>query len=716
MFSLHDRSVRLCDSVSRRELLRVGGLSALGVSLSTLLQARSIAGAPMDAKAAASGIERSSSFGRAKNVIYLWLQGGPPQHETFDPKPDAPLEIRGEFKPIQTNVPGIHFSELLPRVAARADKLAVVRSICTNSELHDASGYWVLTGYRYTGQQSRQISPQDWPYIGSVIKQLKPSETAPAFTSVWLPDVMRLNDNVMPAGQSAGFLGSTWEPHRLVCDPSAANFQIEGLKLPADVPPLRLAARKGLLTQVNAHLDALEQHSAVRGYAAHAQEAYGLLSSGQGREAFDLNREPEALRDRYGRNKWGQSLVLARRLIEAGARLVHVNWPRDPGDEAVSNPMWDTHAQNSDRLQDVLCPIFDIGFAALLDDLADRGLLDETLVVAIGEFGRTPKINKNGGRDHWGNVFSFALAGAGISGGQVYGSSDRQGGFPKDDRLEPQDLTATIVHLLGIDHNATFTDAAGRPYHVTKGEPLYKLLGEAPATKDRVPSTGNLAMVPAYTRDYLLNGSFDDGSPLIAVGTGKRLKGWQATPLFGPECPSALNVRLVESKGETQAALGYDLRDTTKPAEIAAESSALLTQQLRNPRAGTYTITIRAAASGSAKDYGQFREHFRCRLTLFGYQDLTKDPTKGRREYASTVFQPTLAASSTESAPITVEYRLRSQEGGASEIEKGVGVAVVIEKTSAGPLSLSPGQQALILIDNVEATFVPRPRNDDVVV
>src|SRR5688572_5532903 len=275
MLSIHDRPTRLCDQVSRRELLRVGGLSALGLTLPALIESQAAR-----ARASVAG----SSFGRAKNVLFLWLQGGPPQHETFDPKPDAPAEIRGEFAPIQTNVPGIQFSELLPRTAARAERLAVVRSICTHSDLHDGSGYWILTGYPYNGQQSRQISPADWPYLGSVIKQLKPSEQAPAFTSVWLPDVMRLNDNVMPAGQTAGFLGSTWEPHRLVCDPSAADFHIEGLKLPADVSPLRLAARQSLLSQVNRHLDALDRQAALRGYTAHTAEALGLLLSGAGRE------------------------------------------------------------------------------------------------------------------------------------------------------------------------------------------------------------------------------------------------------------------------------------------------------------------------------------------------------------------------------------------------------------------------------------------------
>src|SRR6266545_3752853 len=249
MLSLHDRPTRLCDQISRRELLRVGGLSVLGLSLPDLLRAE--ATRPRDRV-------HGSTFGRAKNVLFVWLQGGPPQHETFDPKPDAPAEIRGEFRPIATNVPGIRFCELLPRTARIADKLAVVRSLCTHTDLHDASGYWILTGYKYAGQQSRQISPADWPYLGSIVKMLKPSERLPSYSSVWLPDVMRLNDNVQPAGQTAGFLGRRWEPERVICDPGDPLFQVQGLALPPEVPPLRLSNRQGLLAQVDRHFAAVE--------------------------------------------------------------------------------------------------------------------------------------------------------------------------------------------------------------------------------------------------------------------------------------------------------------------------------------------------------------------------------------------------------------------------------------------------------------------------
>ncbi len=706
MLSLHE-------GLDRRELLRIGGLSALGLSLPALLEAH-------QAGPAVAALSRT--FGRVKNVLFLWLQGGPPQHETFDPKPDAPAEVRGEFKPIATNVPGIHICELLPRTAAIVDKLAIVRSMCTHSDLHDASGYWVLTGYRYTGQQSRQISPGDWPYLGSVIKMLKPSKKLPALSSVWLPDVMRLNDNVTPAGQTAGFLGKRWEPQRIIGDPSAPGYKVEGLALPPDIPALRLSGRQRLREQLERHFSAIERGPALRDYNHQYHEAYGLLTSGKAREAFELGREPARLRERYGLNKWGQCLVLARRLIEAGARLVHVNWPREGGDEAVNNPMWDTHAQNADRLQDVLCPIFDVGFTALIEDLDRRGLLSETLVVAIGEFGRTPRINKQGGRDHWGHVFSFVLAGAGISGGRVHGSSDKSGAYPRDGKMEPQELTATIVHLLGIGHHATFPDALGRPMHVTTGKPIAAVLGDRPATTARVRSGGNLALVPGYSKDYLLNTGFEDAIPLAGVGAGKRLKGWLATPLAEHARGLDFGVRLVEGSaalprtGKRHAVIGHGLAGPAQGGTIPAGAKALLTQELRNPRAGTYTISLHVCGGGNAKDYQALLDNFSCRLVLFGYRDLGKDATKGMREFASLPMRPAFADRPAGYQKVTLTRRLRSQDDGANEIEMGVGLAVIVEKKTPGALTIPAGARAFVRIDDIEVSFTPRPRNDDVTV
>jgi hypothetical protein len=719
MFSLHQRPTRLCDGFSRRELIRVGGLSLLGLSLPGLVHARQTA---EDSRA-------GTSFGKAKNVIFLWLQGGPPQHETFDPKPEAPAEIRGEFEPIATNVPGIQICELLPRTAAIADKLAIVRSLCTHSDLHDASGYWILTGYQYKGQQSRQISRStDWPYLGSVLKMLAPSPTLPSYTSVWLPDVMRLNDNVQPAGQTAGFMGFGWDPQRVIGDPSDPNFQIEGLALPPEIPPLRLSSRHCLLEQIERHFESLERGLTVRDFDRQTQEAFALLTSGRARQAFDLSRESEGLRERYGRHKWGQCVLLARRLVEAGARLVHVNWPREGGDEAVSNPMWDTHAQNADRLQDVLCPQFDVTFTALIEDLEQRGLLAETLVVAVGEFGRTPKINPHGGRDHWGHVFSLALAGAGISGARVYGSSDKHGAYPRDGRFEPQDLSATILHLLGVGHTATFPDPAGRPQHATLGEPLYALLGERPATSERTIAQGNLALVPAYTKDLLLNCSFEDPHPLTAIGSGKRFKGWQGMPLVAPAAPAAppsVDFGVVldgvdagagpPRTGKKHVRLGIGVFGPSPSGTIAAAARAILTQEVRNPRAGTYAITVHVRAGEKAADFELLRRNFGCRMVLFGYRDLAKNLLNGMREYASVVIEPefeTDAAGARQEFSLT--RALRSQDAGASEIEMGVGLALLLERTTPGDLAVPAGTRAYFAIDDVEISFVPRPRNDDV--
>jgi hypothetical protein len=702
MFSLQHHGTRLCDGIPRREWLRLGGLSVLGLSLPTLLRAQ----------AQAASAPQSATFGRAKSVIYLWLQGGPPQHETFDPKPDAPAEIRGEFKPISTNVPGIQFCELLPRTAQIADKLAIVRSVHTDDNNHDVSGYWVLTGYPYGPGTARQIKPTDWPYMGSIIKMLKPSERLPALSSVWIPDMMRLNDNVQPAGQTAGFLGAHWEPERFVGDPSTPDFQIEGLSLPEEIPTLRLSRRVDLLEQIEGHFRRLDRGGAANDYDQISQHAFGLLTSGAARDAFNIQREPDAIRDRYGRHKWGQSVLLARRLIEAGVRLVHVNWVREPGDTAVSNPMWDTHNQNSDRLQDFLCPQFDVGFTALMEDLDQRGLLDETLVVVIGEFGRTPKINAQGGRDHWGPVFSFALAGAGISGGQVYGASDKNGAYPAVDPLRPHDLTATIFHLLGIDHHGMFRDRADRPHALTLGEPLYRLLGDEPATAERCASTGDIALVPPYDDGLLYDADFKAGGGLIPVGTRTRAKGWRASPIADRARPDEFGVRRQDG-----ALLGYGF-DGTAGGAIEQGARAILTQPVRSPRAGGFTLSIKAAGFGASAEYYRdvFLKHFTCRLVFFGYSDLEKDPAK-MREFASITFEPPIAAAGGEPRSFQVVRTLRDQDGGAGELGWGVGVAVIVEKTSPGTLDLAalPGpHRAFVRIDEVALVFNPRPRDDSV--
>lgn len=451
---------------SRRTLLQMAGLGALGFSL------------PRKLGAADSRIEAADdpTFGRAKRYLFLYLSGGPSQYETFDPKPGAPAEIRGQFQPISTSVPGTQICELLPRIAQIADKFSIVRSLTTQDPNHESAGYWVNTGHKYTGPDMRALAPTDWPTVGSIVKRLKPSGTVP-FTTVQLPEPIIANPGVFLPGQNAGYLGREWDPEIFRCDPTAPDFQIDGFNLPGDVGVPRMSSRRDLLGSLEKQIRRLERTSESANYERQTREAFDVLLSGAVKQAFRLDEEPASVRDRYGRGKWAQSVLLARRLLEAGVRMVFVNWPREPGDMSVGNPLWDTHAHNNARMKDVLCPQFDQGFPALLDDLKQRGLLSETLVVAVGEMGRTPKFNGAGGRDHWGDVFPFAIAGAGIRPGIVYGSSDPTGAFPVAGLVNPSNLAATVFHLLGIGHDAFFPDRAGRPTRVTEAQPIWELLG-----------------------------------------------------------------------------------------------------------------------------------------------------------------------------------------------------------------------------------------------
>jgi hypothetical protein len=451
---------------SRRDFLQIGGVSGLGLTLSALAQGHA---APADQR-------RARTLGKARHLLIVYLSGGPSQFETFDPKPDAPVEIRGIFKPVATRVPGTRICELLPRTAAIMDRLAIIRSFATGDPNHESGGYWIHTGYRYTGPNMRAVHPTDWPCLGSVVKMLRPATRAP-FTTVMLPEPIIANPNVFLPGQNAGFLGRRWDPEIFRCDPASPDFRVEGLDLPDNLPTLRLSSRRDLLQQLDDPARRRRLDAAMQDLDRTRQQAMQVLLSGSVRNAFDLKREPEAIRNRYGRGKWGQSILLARRLLEAGVRMVFVNWPREPGDLSAPNPLWDTHAHNNARMKDVLCPQFDQGFPALIEDLDQRGLLAETLVLVIGEMGRTPTFNSAGGRDHWGNVFSLVLAGAGIAAGQVYGASDGKGAEPAWGRVQPPELTATILHLLGIGHDAVFHDRFGRPYHATEGQPITPVLG-----------------------------------------------------------------------------------------------------------------------------------------------------------------------------------------------------------------------------------------------
>jgi hypothetical protein len=462
MLMVHDCGAGLCDGLTRRDWLRAGSLGLFGLSLPALLRARR-------AQASFAGMGRA--FGKAKSCIVLFLMGGPPQHETWDPKPQAPKEIRGDLKPISSSVPGLHVGELMPQVARLADKCCVLRGVSTNDNAHSSSGYWMLTGYPHQPtnvENSKPGAPNDWPCIGALVKHLRPGNGSLP-TSVTLPEHIWNTGGISWPGQNAGFLGRVADPWLMHCDPSSASFQVPELGLPAEVPPLRLSGRRSLLEQVNQHLDYVERSGMVARYDALSRQAFELLRSPQARRAFDIQQEPPNVRDRYGRSRFGQSVLLARRLVEAGVALVQVNWTRTKEDSDV-NPVWDTHAKNAERLRTALMPPMDQAYSALLGDLADRGLLDETLVVWMGEFGRSPKINAAAGRDHWGHVFSVALAGGGVRGGQVYGASDKIGGYPKDGRVQPPELTATIFHCLGYSAETEFRDSLGRPHPISRGE------------------------------------------------------------------------------------------------------------------------------------------------------------------------------------------------------------------------------------------------------
>eukprot|EP00913_Durusdinium_trenchii_P011132 g10454.t1 len=716
MLSIHQSAGRLCDGISRRELLRVGGLSALGLSLPGLLQA---------GEQPPPGIVPDPTFGRAKSVIYLWLQGGPPQHETFDPKPHAPKEIRGPFKPISTNVAGIQFCELLPRTARIADKLAVVRSLSTGNNIHSASGYHVLTGYKYRGANARAISPVDWPYFGSLVKKLKPSEKLPPLSTVWIPQRMRLNENVMPAGQTAGMLGRQWDPDRFEGDPADPNYEVKGFQQ-TDVSPIRLNRRQSLLRQVEGRFHEVDRGKAIGVYDKYQAQAFDILTTGKVRNAFDLKRESEKTRDRFGRNTWGQCLLLARRLVEVGVRMVHVNWAREPGDSAVDNPMWDTHALNADRLEDALCPIFDVGFPALIHDLDERGLLDETLVVAIAEFGRTPKINAKAGRDHWGPVFSFAMAGAGIVGGQVHGSSDRIGGHPDRDMVTPGDVTATIFHSLGIYPQGSFHDPERREHRLTEGKPIAQLLGRDVALPELVTPGGNIARVPPFDNSLLLNTGFEADVPLRNVDFGSRPKGWRAAPIL-PKDSDAFGVALIDGPefartGKRHAAIGFGIGSGLSEINVPQKAQAILAQEMRNPRLGRFTLRVNACCAATSKAFYEnvFLKNFTCRLVIYRYAELTKDPTK-RQDFLSLPFRPAFVPIDGKQPaykPFVAEKVLDTTKPGQNfPIGKGFGIAVIVEKSSPGTLQLPADgtpHRAFLRIDDVRVDFNSRTINEKV--
>ena len=455
MLSVLDAPARLCDGVDRREWLRIGGLGAFGLSLPTLLAARQARGNTPEPK--------------AKACILLFLLGAPPQQETWDPKPNSPAEARGDLKPIQSATPGLLVGETMVRTAKQTGKIAVLRAVSTRDNAHSSSGYAMTTGQPHAPmgvENAKPGAPNDWPSLGAVVRKLKGDHPLPA--AVTLPEESANDGNLTWPGQDAGFLGRSFDPWLLECDPNAATFKLPGLGLPADIPLARFDQRRSLLDQVDRQLSGID----LGPHQVRTRQAFDLIASPAAKRAFHLDEEGPRVRDRYGRTKFGQSCLLARRLVEAGVSLVRVNWTRVAG--APNNGHWDTHSKNTEGVK-ALMPVLDQAYTALLEDLSDRGMLDSTLVVWTGEFGRTPKINPAAGRDHWGPVFSVALAGGGVRGGVVYGASDALAAHPKDGRVTPQDFTATIFHSLGIPPDTEIRDSLDRPLPISRGEVLRQI-------------------------------------------------------------------------------------------------------------------------------------------------------------------------------------------------------------------------------------------------
>jgi Protein of unknown function (DUF1501) len=452
-------------ALSRREALRIGGLCGMGISLPGVL-----------AKPACGASSRSA-FGRAKQVIVLYLHGGHPQQETFDPKPNGPSAVRGEFGSTATTVPGIQVSALLPQTARLAHHLAIIRSMSHANANHVTASLPANTGHIHppgTPDTDFPPAPGDFPPFGAVLDSLRSasnnSQSGGLPTWVRIGPLMRRNNGTVLHGQLPGFLGAAHASFDVDQELLPADVQVRAVERAADLTTLRLTGRRDLLQQFEESRRLIDHSAQARDLNAHCQRAFALLTSDRTRRAFDLAAEPSKLRERYGKTEFGQRCLLARRLAEAGVPLVNVSYCHTP------QGSWDTHSQNFKQMKDSLAPTFDTAFAALLQDLADRSLLDETLVLVNAEFGRTPTINKSAGRDHWPWVYSLVLSGAGIRAGTVYGASDNSAAYPIDRPHDPKDLAATVYHLLGVDPATVVVDRDGRPYSLVIGKPIEGIL------------------------------------------------------------------------------------------------------------------------------------------------------------------------------------------------------------------------------------------------
>lgn len=467
------------DGLSRRHFLRAGGSSLLGLSLMNRLQASSLR---------STGQAMLPGFSRAKSVILVFLQGGPSHLDLWDPKDDAPADVKSAFKTIPAVVPGMEVTELLPRLAKATDKFTFIRSMSYSPNglfNHTAAHYQMLTGYTADkvspSGQLEPPSPKDFPNVGSNIVRLRPPEV-PMLPFVMLPRPLQ-ESNVIGKAGTAGFLGRSHDPYYLY--PSGNDFdntkmdkiKVEDLALRSDLSKARLRRRARMRNMLNNSMPEVERAVAAYELDKYTDSAIDLVLSGRARKAFDLNQETHALRDRYGRTTFGQSCLMARRLVEAGTRFVQVNWTKVANSDRHS---WDCHQNLAKRMKDDAAPMFDPAIATLIEDLDERGLLDETLVVVTGEFGRSPRrglstsgnSNDANGRDHWPYCFTSIVAGAGVKRGAVYGESDATGSAPLSNPVHPNDLLATIYHSMGIDPATIVHNHLDQPRELVKGTPV----------------------------------------------------------------------------------------------------------------------------------------------------------------------------------------------------------------------------------------------------
>lgn len=459
---MHSSCTGFRQTWTRRQFLQVGGLGLTGLGLPQFLRASSTGG---------------SRKAKAKAVIFLHQFGGPSHLDTVDMKPAMPVEIRGELKPIATRASGIQVCELLPNLAKVADKFALVRSMTHTSKNHNSATYYSLTGYAPPLDDIRlRDTPELFPAYGSIVDRLAPATGGmPSFVAY--PHVLR--DGSVTPGQHASFLGKAYNPLLITQDPNSPDFRLPELSLPGNLSLERLENRRQVMKLIDQQTELLETSATAQGIDQFFDKALTMLTLPKVKKAFDLSAEPASVRDKYGRTTYGQGCLLARRLVEAGAKFVNVYFAATIGGR-VNSGGWDTHGFDNNPmypiLKNYLIPITDQAVPALLEDLDGRGLLDSTLVVWMGEFGRTPKINNIAGRDHWPQCYTALLAGGGVKRGHVHGASDRSGAYPAGDPVKPDDLAATMFALLGIDPKTEVMDPLNRPLAIAGGSPVEALL------------------------------------------------------------------------------------------------------------------------------------------------------------------------------------------------------------------------------------------------